>query len=72
MLCIETAAAAPLTDAINTTAATLFVRHSRSAKKIVLTVAAAFIPIMDPVFDPRCEAIGLASRAPAFIARDVL
>ena len=72
MLCIDTAAVAPFIATIITMAPTLFFFHSRSAKKIVPAVVAAFNPSIEPAWPANGAAVGFASVAPAFKAADVL
>jgi hypothetical protein len=72
MLWIDTAADALLIAIIITTAPTLFVFHSRSAKKMVLAMVAALRPIIDPAFPANGAAAGFDSFAPACSATDVL
>src|SRR5438067_1700344 len=72
MLRIATAARPPLMSAIVTTAATLFFFQVRSAKKIVLAVVIIFRPNIDPLLLANGADAGLASRAPALMAADVL
>ena len=72
MLCIATAAVAPLMAAIITTAPTRFFFHIFSAHRIVPAIVAAFRPNIEPLLEVNGAAAALASRAPAFSASDVL
>lgn len=72
MLCIDTAAVAPLIAVSMRIAATLFFFHIRSANRIVPVVVATFMPVNAPVLLENAAVAGFASRAHEFRALRVM